>query len=84
MKMKDPLAYKFNSEKDENCREINSSDTSDKNEEEKGEKAVWKAYAESKGTKVVTMIKEYMRGCIEADGFTVPEAEEAPEKVEEK
>lgn len=50
----------------------------------KGEKAVWKAYAESKGTKVVTMIKEYMRGCIEADGFTVPEAEEAPEEVEEK
>lgn len=50
----------------------------------KGEKAVWKAYAESKGTKIVTMIKEYMRGCIEADGFTVPEAEEAPEKVEEK
>lgn len=50
----------------------------------KGEKQIWKDYAASKGTTVTTMIKEYMRGCIEADGFTVPEAEEAPEKVEEK
>lgn len=50
----------------------------------KGEKQIWKNYAASKGTTVTTMIKEYMRGCIEADGFTVPEAEEAPEKVEEK
>lgn len=50
----------------------------------KGEKAVWMAYAASKDSTVTTMIKEYMRGCIEADGFTVPEAEEATEKVEEK
>jgi hypothetical protein len=42
------------------------------------------AYAASKGSTVTTMIKEYFRGNIEADGFTVPEAEEAPEKVEEK
>ena len=50
----------------------------------KGEKAVWMAYAESKGSTVTTMIKAYFRSMIEADGFTVPEAEEAPEKVEEK
>ena len=50
----------------------------------KGEKQIWMAYAESKGSTVTTMIKAYFRSMIEADGFTVPEAEEAPEKVEEK
>ena len=46
----------------------------------KGEKAVWMAYAASKGSTVTTMIKEYFRGRIEADGFTVPEASEEDEK----
>lgn len=51
----------------------------------KGEKAIWKAYAESKGTKIVTMIKEYIRSSIEADGFKVPEAsEEDKEESQEK
>lgn len=47
----------------------------------KGEKAVWMAYAESKGSTVTTMIKEYFRGKIEADGFSLPEQEENEEKV---
>lgn len=46
----------------------------------KGEKQIWKEYAANKGTTVTTMIKEYMRGRIEADGFTVPEASEEDEK----
>lgn len=50
----------------------------------KGEKAVWKAYAESKGTALATMIKEYVRSMIEADGFSLPEQEENEEKVEKK
>ena len=51
----------------------------------KGEKAVWKAYAESKGTKIVTMIKEYVRKSIESDGFKLEEKEQNPsENVEEK
>lgn len=51
----------------------------------KGEKAVWMAYAASKGSTVTTMIKEYFRGRIEADGFTVPEAsEEDKEESQEK
>lgn len=49
----------------------------------KGEKAVWMAYAESKGSTVTTMIKAYFRSMIEADGFTVPEAEEAEENEKE-
>lgn len=47
----------------------------------KGEKAVWMAYAASKGSTVTTMIKEYFRGSIEADGFTVPEAEENEKEI---
>ena len=51
----------------------------------KGEKAVWMTYAASKGRTVTTMIKEYFRGRIEADGFTVPEAsEEDKEESQEK
>lgn len=51
----------------------------------KGEKQIWKDYAASKGTTVTTMIKEYMRGRIEADGFAVPEAsEEDKEESQEK
>ena len=47
----------------------------------KGEKAVWMAYAASKGSTVTTMIKEYFRENIEADGFSLPEQEENEEKV---
>ena len=56
-KMKDPLAYKFNSEKDENCREINSSDTSDKNEEEKGEKRHYNSNSSSKNKDIKNIQK---------------------------
>ena len=47
----------------------------------KGEKSVWMAYAESKGSTVTTMIKAYFRSMIEADGFSLPEQEENEEKV---
>ena len=46
-KTKDPLTYKFNSEKNDNFKDYISSNTSDKNEEEKGEKGYYNSNSSS-------------------------------------
>jgi len=52
----------------------------------KGEKALWKAYAESHDTTLTALIKDYMRSLIESEGFKMPEEtfESSPENVSEK
>lgn len=42
----------------------------------KGEKELWKAYAESKGTSITSLIRSYVNGLIEADGFVMEESDE--------
>ena len=52
----------------------------------KGEKALWKAYAESHDTTLTALIKDYMRSLIESEGFKMPEEslESSSENVSEK
>lgn len=52
----------------------------------KGEKALWKAYAESHNTTLTALIKDYMRSLIESEGFKMPEDKnlECSDNVKEK
>ena len=78
-------AYKYNPKYNKNSLKYHKEKLEQfKFELPKGEKAVWMAYAETKGTTVTTMIKEYFRSMIETDGFSLPEQEENEENVHEK